>query len=237
MVKGPRIRRCRRAQRTGLAITVGGGGCGGGEERSPRRGLGWARDAADPRTQAMPGDRKRKFACRCLWFSPLAPLRCKSQELPLLGRGRFGAPKHPHLFLLFPLLFGERLGRGGQRREPLCPKRRWKCALRRLGRAGEQPAETSARRAAVLASRIPFPLHLSRRPAFWGGFRLCAYCARTQSSLRAQGGALESPLLPLDSGPSFLPTLPRGGRPGSDQVLYLHTVLQESALGCLPGWQ
>ena len=42
------------------------------------------------------------------------------------------------------------------------------------------------------------------RTTFWGGFPLCAYCARTQSSLRAQGGALESSLLPLYSGSCFL---------------------------------
>ena len=90
---------------------------GAGEGRTVPRvgGLGWARDAADPRTQAVPGDRKRKFACRSLSFSPLALLRCKSQELPLLGRGRFGAPKHS-IFSCYSPFFSER-GLGGEARE------------------------------------------------------------------------------------------------------------------------
>lgn len=140
---------------------------GVGEGRNVPRvgGLGWARDAADPRTQAVPGDRKRKFACRSLSFFPLALLRCKSQELPLLGRGRFGAPKHS-IFSTIPPSFRREAWEGRPEKGAALSRVPLECALRRLGRAGEHPAETSAGRAALLASRIPSPQHFSRPPSF-----------------------------------------------------------------------
>ena len=205
------------------------GGGGGGEQRSPRRGLGWARDAADPRTQPVPGDRKRKFACRSLWFSPL---RCKSQGLPLLGRGRFSAPK---LFLLF-LLFGERLGRGGQRREPLCPSAAGSARSADWGVPGSSPRRP--RPGGRLSSPAAPPLRclFPARPRFGEAFPRAPTVRARRAHCEHRG---RSGIFTPASRPWFQlsPPFPRGGRPGSDQVLCLHPVLQESALGCLPGWQ
>ena len=209
-----------------------------GEGRNVPRvgGLGWARDAADPRTQAVPGDRKRKFACRSLSFFPLALLRCKSQELPLLGRGRFGAPKHS-IFSYYSPFFSERgLGREAREGSRFVPSA-----------AGVRAPQTGAGRGAPRGDlggeggppRQPHPLSATFFPPALVLRRLSPVrllCAHAE--LIASTGGRSGIFTPASRLWFLLsPLFPRGGRPGSDQVLYLQTVLQESALGCLPGWQ
>lgn len=175
------------------------------------------RDAADrgPRLRAK-GSKKK---CACLSVSFSLGLRGKFEELPHSGAGKV------RLFLPAPLSGGRR----GEERQPRCPRAAhpaaegWGAAR---GRPGRGP-----RRSAPAASSFGFIF--PARPALGWAFP-CAPTVRAACSRRTGGAPEPRP-------PRLRPSLPgassRGGRPGSELVVYLQTALQESARGCLPGRQ
>ena len=162
-----------------------------GEGRNVPRvgGLGWARDAADLRTQAVPGDQKKKV---CLSVSLVLPFGRFEVQISRAAPTRARAiwrPQTLHLFLLFPLLFGERLGTGGQRRELLCPERRWSARSADCGGPGS--TQRRPRRGGGPSSPDASPLRniFPARPRFGEAFP-CAPTVRARRAHCEHRGAL-----------------------------------------------
>lgn len=205
----------------------------GAREKAVLLSAGWG-DAADRRTQAVPGDQRRKFACLPPSFS-LGPRRQICKSCPGWGAGD-RAPRDSPSFPAVPL-FAE-TGVGGRAGRPAALSRAPLCSAD-WGGPGRSPRDTRPGRAAIRRRRHPgsapaFPpaLHLARLSSA----RLL--CARWGPTARRGRSGSPPPTLAaatLPSRPSA--PVPEGGRPGSHQGVCLQTVLQQSALGCLPGRQ